>query len=278
MPALETPARIAAACAAAAIALAGALAVPASAAADDPAPPAPLALTVDSTADDADATPGDGTCATAADVCTLRAAIQEVNAGASAAGGAIAFDLPDPTGVNTIAPQTPLPRITERVDLDGFTQPGATMATAVAPAQLRVEVRGTDTGVGPVLPAIHGLELRGGMGVIGPGGTVRSILRTGGYAGTFTAPGPGGVRIDWRMPVAGGASRSARSARTVLVARGKTTFTKAGTVKVRIRLTKAGRRLLRHAGTARPVITVRSRYSGPGVKVDAQRRVTLRLR
>jgi hypothetical protein len=86
------------------------------------------------------------------------------------------------------------------------------------------------------------------------------------------------VRIDWRMPVAGGTSRAgAAAARTVLVARGKTTFTKAGTVKVRIRLTKAGRRLLRHtAGKA--VITVRSRYSGPGVKVDAQRKVTLRPR
>ena len=38
------------------------------------------AFTVDSSADAEDATPGDGICATAAGVCTLRAAIQETNA------------------------------------------------------------------------------------------------------------------------------------------------------------------------------------------------------
>jgi len=41
---------------------------------------APLQLTVDSTADAADANPGDGICATAAAECTLRAAINEANA------------------------------------------------------------------------------------------------------------------------------------------------------------------------------------------------------
>lgn len=40
---------------------------------------APLTLTVDSTDDAADAAPGDGVCATASGVCTLRAAVQEAN-------------------------------------------------------------------------------------------------------------------------------------------------------------------------------------------------------
>jgi CSLREA domain-containing protein len=39
-----------------------------------------LSLTVDSTADAIDAAPGDGVCATATGVCTLRAAVQEANA------------------------------------------------------------------------------------------------------------------------------------------------------------------------------------------------------
>src|SRR5688572_13580573 len=37
-------------------------------------------LSVNSTADQSDANPGDGLCATGAGVCTLRAAIQEANA------------------------------------------------------------------------------------------------------------------------------------------------------------------------------------------------------
>jgi len=41
-------------------------------------------FTVNSTADAVDAAPGNGTCATAADECTLRAAIQEANAGTGA--------------------------------------------------------------------------------------------------------------------------------------------------------------------------------------------------
>src|SRR5207248_2210637 len=40
----------------------------------------PVALVVDSSGDGADALPGDGVCATAANVCTLRAAVQEANA------------------------------------------------------------------------------------------------------------------------------------------------------------------------------------------------------
>jgi CSLREA domain-containing protein len=44
------------------------------------APAAAATFTVDSTTDVVDATPGDGTCATASAVCTLRAAVQEANA------------------------------------------------------------------------------------------------------------------------------------------------------------------------------------------------------
>lgn len=43
-------------------------------------PASPGTFLVDSTDDDADAMPGDGACATAAGVCTLRAAVQESNA------------------------------------------------------------------------------------------------------------------------------------------------------------------------------------------------------
>src|SRR5438093_12159986 len=43
-------------------------------------PAAAATFTVNDTADAVDAVPGDGSCATAASTCTLRAAIQEANA------------------------------------------------------------------------------------------------------------------------------------------------------------------------------------------------------
>ena len=60
---------------------------------------------VDSNGDSSDAFPGNGTCATAASVCTLRAAIEEANALAG-------HDLIS-IGAFTITPATPLPALTD---------------------------------------------------------------------------------------------------------------------------------------------------------------------
>jgi CSLREA domain-containing protein len=80
---------------------------------------------VDSTADDADATPGDDDC----DItgvptdCTLRAAIQEANIHVN---GTFVdeIDFSIGSGVQTITPATALPTITERVAIEGSTQDG----------------------------------------------------------------------------------------------------------------------------------------------------------
>ena len=80
-----------------------------------------VTLTVNSTADGVDASPGNGVCATAGGQCTLRAAIQEAN---SREGDTIAFGIGG--GVVTIAPTTGLPQITGPVTIDGTTQPGST--------------------------------------------------------------------------------------------------------------------------------------------------------
>src|SRR2546425_11690804 len=44
-------------------------------------------FTVDTTADSVDAAPGDGLCADAGGLCSLRAAVMEASAGGSVAGG-----------------------------------------------------------------------------------------------------------------------------------------------------------------------------------------------
>lgn len=77
---------------------------------------------VNDTGDAVDAVPGDGFCATGGAVCTLRAAIEEANAG-GAPPYTIAFNI---SGVSpfTISPGSTLPAISTPVIIDGSSQPG----------------------------------------------------------------------------------------------------------------------------------------------------------
>src|SRR3954452_13665131 len=77
---------------------------------------------VNATSDLPDVNPGDGTCATSAANCTLRAAIQEANAGV-ASTDTINFAIPG-GGVQTVTLMTALPAITDEVTIDATTQPG----------------------------------------------------------------------------------------------------------------------------------------------------------
>ncbi len=100
---------------------------------------------VNATGGASDASPGDGVCETATPgECTLRAAIQEANAHASA--DTINFSIG--TGVQTISPAAALPTITDPVIIDGYTQPGAIANTisAGSNAILKIELDGTNAG------------------------------------------------------------------------------------------------------------------------------------
>ena len=79
-----------------------------------PAHAAGTTFTVNSTNDR-----GDGTCN--ASECTLREAIDTANANPGA--DVINFDIPG-SGVHTIKPSSPLPDITERVTMDGYSHSG----------------------------------------------------------------------------------------------------------------------------------------------------------
>ena len=69
-------------------------------------------FTVNDTGDAPDATIGDGLCATAGAVCTLRAAIAEANATTAA-------DVINITATGTVSLSTPLPDITQSLTIDG---------------------------------------------------------------------------------------------------------------------------------------------------------------
>ncbi|MBV9469462.1 MAG: CSLREA domain-containing protein, partial [Abitibacteriaceae bacterium] len=126
------------------------------------------AFVVNSTADTADANPGDGACdvdpATPGSQCTLRAAIQESNALPGL--DTINFNIPG-GGVQTITPASALPVITQPVIIDGFSQPGSTSNTLSggSNATMLIELNGTSAG-----GSVDGLRLTGG------GSTVRGLV------------------------------------------------------------------------------------------------------
>lgn len=108
--------------------------------------------TVNSIGDDPDANPGDLICETATlGECTLRAAIQEVNAGAG--GDTINFGIAG-TGIHTLTPASGYDTITQSVTIDGYSQPGAVANTAPSPqpfnGTLTIELDGTSAGSGAI--------------------------------------------------------------------------------------------------------------------------------
>lgn len=99
-------------------------------------------FTIDSTADTGDQAPGDGQCDVtgASTACTLRAAIQEVNALGGGPYG-IEFDLG--SGGGTVRPASVLPDITVPVVIDAVTaQDGAYCGSDTGPAVLNVVLKG----------------------------------------------------------------------------------------------------------------------------------------
>ena len=108
------------------------------------APPALAAtFTVDDVGDAGDATPGNGVCATATGVCTLRAAIDETNA--RPGRDTISFGFTG-TGPFVIQLASALPSMFDPAGtvIDGYTQAGASPNTdpVVSNAVIQVEVRG----------------------------------------------------------------------------------------------------------------------------------------
>src|SRR5215211_2124988 len=111
---------------------------------------------VNSTGDNGDQSPGDGSCFTGTFIfnvgaeCTLRAAIEEANAFAGA--DTINFAIPG-AAPHTISPGFQLPTITQRVTIDGYTE-SLDESTPASPntastgtnAVLKIELGGTNAG------------------------------------------------------------------------------------------------------------------------------------
>ena len=121
-------------------------------------------IVVDSTADDADANPGNGACATIQGTCTLRAAIQEANLHPGA--DTIAFNIPG-TGVKTITLGAALPTVgdtTGPTTIDGYTQPGSSPNTDPLASNAKIMVQITSPG--SYSDNVYGLRLTSAGNVV----------------------------------------------------------------------------------------------------------------
>jgi hypothetical protein len=112
-------------------------------------PTFPVVYTVNMSGDANDSNLNDGKCDVnlnvAGDQCTLRAALNLANY--FVGGARINFDLPSSQGT-LIAPGNPLPAITDRIFIDGYTQPGASPNTLQNGdnAKIKVTLNGLNAG------------------------------------------------------------------------------------------------------------------------------------
>jgi CSLREA domain-containing protein len=132
---------------------------------------------VNSTGDQGDENPGDGSCFTGdvlviGDECTLRAAIQEANDNENAPTvDKIRFGVPT-TGVATISPASELDTITEPVTINGYSQPGSRPNTATT---------GTNAVLKIVLDGFNSDGVFSGLVVKARNSTVRGLVINNGF-------------------------------------------------------------------------------------------------
>src|SRR5207247_9148203 len=165
-------------------------------------PTSAAACHVNSAGDAGDVTPGNGVCATAGAVCTLRAAIDEATT--LAGMDTINFNIPAGSAgcvgatnpVCTITPATAFTSINAQVTINGYTQPGASANTnpiaSGSNAVLKIELNGTSAGAGTTglivnvgsLTSIRGLVINrfGGAGILVSGAGTHTVA--GNYIGT----------------------------------------------------------------------------------------------
>lgn len=103
----------------------------------------------------------------------------------------------------------------------------------------------------------------------GKAARIGALLKSGGYALSFKALSAGSARVDWLLvPVGPGA-------KPVLVARGHSAFLTAGTKTLKVKLTAAGKRLLKHAQHLK--LTAKGAFTPTGkAAVTAKKRFTLK--
>ena len=130
---------------------------------------------------------------------------------------------------------------------------------------------------GPILPnaaQIRALLLR----ELTPAGRTATLPRVrvnAGYVGSYRTLSPGRLTIDWYDVPKGATITKAHTPKPVLIAAGSARFTRATTIKIAIKLTAAGKRMIQ--SSTRLTLTAKGTYTPTGgAAVTATRTVTLR--
>ncbi len=186
-------------------------------------PVAAATFTVNRIGDASDRNLANAACDTSTNAgsqCTLRAAIQEANDTPGA--DVIRFNITSASKV--IAPRSPLPPITGRVTINGYSQPGASVNTRAVGnnAVLRIVLDGVDAGAAAVgldieanNSTIRGLVIQrwagAGVEVAGTGNTISGNFIGTNAAGNAARANGRGIVVRGSGHVIGGAARSARN-------------------------------------------------------------------
>lgn len=118
----------------------------------------------------------------------------------------------------------------------------------------------TSSQFGPIAPSSAHImaSLAGQITPHGKAAGIAALIKNQGYVLSFPALSAGKVVIDW-FYLPSGAHLARGKPKPVLIAEGKATFTRAGTLKVRITLTANGKRMLTHA--KRLTLTVKGAFT-----------------
>jgi uncharacterized repeat protein (TIGR01451 family)/CSLREA domain-containing protein len=162
---------------------------------------------VNTTADGADTSPGDGLCMTASSKCSMRAAIQEANASPNgSARDEIHFNVPystfRPYTIQLSAP--PLPEITEPIIIDGTTQPGYQTFPLIMLSGAFIEGSGLTISAGnSIIRGMgigtfrqHGIYLKNQGHNIIEGNAIGKVASTSGSGNTLGGNTKSGIHIE----------------------------------------------------------------------------------
>jgi hypothetical protein len=169
-------------------------------------------------------------------------------------------------------------------DIAGATGRSYTLTAADLDARIRALVTATNsagstraasTEVGPITPPPSQIKatLLTQLAPAGHAAKIATLLKNGGYTFSFKAPSSGRVVIDWYY-LPKGAKISKAKPKPVLVAAGRGSSSKAGRVKLTIKLTGSGRQMLKH--TNRLKLTSEGTFTPTGkTAIIASKTITL---
>jgi hypothetical protein len=107
------------------------------------------------------------------------------------------------------------------------------------------------------------------LGPVGPAASIAAILKTGGYLASVHAPKPGTAKVVWYLVPKG--AHVAAKRKPIVVASGSKTLKKPGKAKLKVKLTKAGKALLKKAKTLK--LTAKGSFKPKGKKATTATQV-----